>query len=379
MPRSTPVVRASRSGPGQPKGLLASDRLRTLAARAARPGTPGLIGSGPGFAIPRLKECQCQFSRVARSADAAQFAANLIRAGIADPQDWGGARDLSKFLNQTLVRFVGERASSIDSAFDLALTLSPTIERYSSHERELDPRRVLLSFRVASTVSWVNLTPALELLEKEHELLPTIFYRSLESSLSRWFRVFDIQEARWKWDMWADSREEDEAERKEQCEREGIPYKPIPLDEPKLPSSIRDCLPRLRQPPVSLARSAKAKKLVQAADQLRLVAHRAKCPVLEEQDREDLFPDTDPAIPLIALAFGEHDAVIEFLNMELETAGQVEAEPCPVLKMDGTDPRSIRKAFGLARVALDTLVAAARVLALVPGFEPLEKHNPFGV
>jgi hypothetical protein len=36
----------------------------------------------------------------------------------------------------------------------------------------------------------------LKRLEKEHTLLPTIFYYSLECSLSRWFRVFDIQEAR---------------------------------------------------------------------------------------------------------------------------------------------------------------------------------------
>lgn len=92
-----------------------------------------------------------------------------------------------------------------------------------------------------------------------------------------------------------------------------------------------------------------------------------------------MFPDAHPATPLIALAFGEHDAVTEFLNMELENSGQVAIEPWPILKMDGTDARSIRQAFRLARVALDTLVAASRVLALVPGFEPLKKYQPFGV
>jgi hypothetical protein len=170
--------------------------MRTLAARAARPGTPGLIASGPGFAIPRLEQQHWDFSSQARSADAARFAGNLIEAGIAVPEDWVATRDLSKFLNQTLVRFVGDRAPLIDYAFDLALSVSPTLARYSSHEQELDLHRVFLSFRVASTVSWVNLTPVLKRLEKEHTLLPTIFYYSLECSLSRWFRVFDIQEAR---------------------------------------------------------------------------------------------------------------------------------------------------------------------------------------
>lgn len=377
MSRSTPNVSASRIGTGRPKGLLASHGLRALAACAARPGTPGLIGSGPGFAIPRLETHHIEFSSAARSADGAHFVANLIRAGVADPQDWAATRDVAKFLNQTLVRFAGDRVASIDYAFDLALSLSPTLRHYSSHEEELDPHRVLLCFRVASTVSWVNLTPALELLAKEHDLLPTIFYHSLEYSLSRWFRVFDIQEARWKWDMWMDGREEEEEERKAQCEREGVLYKP--LEEPKLPSLIWAKRPRLSKPLASLARTAKGQQLIDAVERLRVIAHRAKCPVLDTQDREDLFADSDPAIPLITLAFGEHDVVTEFLNMELETAGQVELESWPIFKMDGRDPHSIHKAFGRARVALDTLVAASEVLALVPGFEPMKKYNPFGV
>jgi hypothetical protein len=71
--------------------------------------------------------------------------------------------------------------------------------------------------------------------------------------------------------------------------------------------------------------------------------------------------------------------ITEFLNMELDGAGQVETEPWPILKMDGTDPRSIRKAFRCANVALDTLEAASRTLSLVPGFEAMVTHNPYGV
>jgi hypothetical protein len=108
------------------------------------------------------------------------------------------------------------------------------------------------------------------------------------------------------------------------------------------------------------------------------ISRHAHRPNFDHRDREDLFPDSDPAIPLIALAFGEHDVITELLNMELETAGQVELEPCPIFKMDGTDPGSIRRAFRCARVALDTLEAASLLLSLGPGFEPFTKHNPFG-
>lgn len=88
-----------------------------------------------------------------------------------------------------------------------------------------------------------------------------------------------------------------------------------------------------------------------------------------------MFDDTDPAVPLICLAFGEHDVVTEMINMELEYSGEVEPEPWPVLRMDGTDPASIRRTFGCAAVALDTLAAASRVLSMIPGFEPMARDD----
>jgi hypothetical protein len=174
-------------------------------------------------------------------------------------------------------------------------------------------------------------------------------------------------------------RDEDEAARKEECEREGVAYEHAEtLEEPRLPECIRK-LPRRRIADVlKLARSAETSRLMQAAERLNRISRRASCPNLAQEDREHLFPDTDPPIPLVALAFGEHDVITEFLNMELETAGQVELEPWPVLKMDGTDPQSIRRAFRCASVALDTLAAASHLFSLVPGFEPMVKHNPYG-
>jgi hypothetical protein len=127
------------------------------------------------------------------------------------------------------------------------------------------------------------------------------------------------------------------------------------------------------------ARGEQAARLIEAVHHLNRVSRRVRCPRFDAQDREDLFPDSEAPVPLTALAFGEHDVITEFLNMELDGAGQVEPEPWPIIKMDGTDPASIRLAFRQAGVALDTLDAAARVLAVVPGFEVMTKHNPYGV
>ena len=353
--------------------------MRRLAARAARPGTPGLIAPGPGLCLPRLEERHWRFSQNAVPADGAHFAANLLRAGVASAEDWEATRSVGGFLQRTIERFVGDRAARIDYAFDISICLGPTASTWHGTE-EIDPRRILLTFRVAHTVGWVNLTPALELLKAEHELLPAVFYRWLRDALSRWFRVFDVHEARWRWESWIEMREEDEAERREECEREGIPYEPgEALVEPKLPDYLVN-VPRGKLPDVlRLARGAKAARLMRAAERLNRMSRRARCPKLDPEDREEIFPDSDAPIPLMALAFGEHDVITEFLNMELDGAGQVEAEPWPILKMDGTDPKSIRRAFRRAGVALDTLEAAAHTLSLVPGFEAMTQHNPYGV
>jgi hypothetical protein len=378
MPGISKNIRTAGRGGAQSKELLAADSPRRLAARAARPGTPGLIAPGPGLCLPRLREHHWQFSRNAVFTDGAQFAANLLRAGVAAPEDWNETRNIGAFLQRTIERFVGARAARIDYAFDIGFCLGTTASSWREPE-EINPHRILLTFRVAHTVGWVNLTPALDLLKAEHELLPTLFYHWLNDSLSRWFRIFNVQEARWRWESWNEMRNEDEAERKEECEREGVPYEPTEmLDQPDLPGCI-GMMPKGKLPNIAkLTRSTETARLMEAAERLNQISHRACCPKFHAEDREDLFPDSDPPVPVAALAFGEHDVITEFLNMELETAGQVEVEPWPILKMDGADPRSIRKAFRCACVALDTLEAASRTLSLVPGFEAMTKHNLYG-
>jgi hypothetical protein len=64
---------------------------------------------------------------------------------------------------------------------------------------------------VIDTVAWVNLMPALDLLAKEHELLPSFFYQSLRNAMSRWFRVYDLEDARMRWDDWIEMRAEFDA------------------------------------------------------------------------------------------------------------------------------------------------------------------------
>lgn len=287
---------------------------------------------------------------------------NLLRAGVGRPASWFASRDIGTFLQRTLEDFVGERAAVIDRAFSLYLTLSPTPDVYGFAEQEkLKPERVLLSFQVIDSVAWVNLMPALELLAKDHALLPSLFYHSLQQALSRWFRVFDVEDARWLWNNWLEMREAEEDEESP------------PLEEPALPACVKPNMPELPRPALSLARSRRAKALIQAVESLARISQspHPELVTLSEEDREEIYIDSEQDVPMLALAFGEHDVITEFLNEEIETAGQVALEPWPTLKMDGRQPNSIRDAFACAHVALETLAAAARVLLFVPGFQPL--------
>ncbi len=272
------------------------------------------------------------------------------------------------------MEFVGKRAQEIDRVFSLYLTLSPTVDRYGAENEELRPERVLLSFQVIDTVAWVNLMPAFDLLAKEHELLPSFFYYSLHEAMSRWFRVYDLQDAGLRWDDWVEMRAEEEAYQKVECEREGMTYEPTPLpEEPALPTCVQPTRPDLPRPALSLARGKHAKALIRAVESLAETSRYPHPPLvtLSEDDREELYVDSDPDVPMLALAFGEHDVITEFLNEEIESAGQVSLEPWPTIKIDGTQADSIRDAFACANVALETLAAAARLLLLVPGYEPL--------
>ena len=116
-------IRTAGSSCALPQGLLAAHSTRRLIARARRTGTPGLIAPGPGLCVPKLDQRHWRFSAGAGNADAAQFAANLLRVGVADPEQWRATRDIGRFLQRTLQEFIGARASIIDSAFDVSVSM----------------------------------------------------------------------------------------------------------------------------------------------------------------------------------------------------------------------------------------------------------------
>lgn len=117
--------------------------------------------------------------------------------------------------------------------------------------------------------------------------------------MSRWFRVFDLEEARWRWDNWSEMSEADEDEESP------------PLEEPALPACVEPNMPMLPQAAFSLARSKRAKALIKAVKTLAEISQspHPELVTLSEDDQEEIYPDSDPDVPMLALAFGEHDVI----------------------------------------------------------------------
>jgi hypothetical protein len=155
---------------------------------------------------------------------------------------------------------------------------------------EIQPERVLLSFQVIDSVARVNLMPALDLLAKEHDLLPSFFYHSLRDAMSRWFRVYDLDDARMRWDDWIEMRAEEEEYRKAECERDGVPYEPTALPvQPAFPPCVQSTMPDLPKPAISLARRKRAKQLIHAVESLAEISRQPHPPLvtLSDGDRGD--------------------------------------------------------------------------------------------
>src|SRR5581483_12485532 len=95
------------------------------------------------------------------------------------------------------------------------------------------------------------------------------FYHSLRNAMSRWFRVYDLEDARMRWDDWVEMRAEEEEYKKAEGEREGVPYEPTVLpDEPAFPACVHSTTPDLPQSAASLAHRKRAKQLIDDVESL---------------------------------------------------------------------------------------------------------------
>jgi len=309
--------------------------------------------------LPSLAEIPGEQRFSADDREVIALAETLIKCDVAAPDDWEKSRrDPLKYLLLTLERWIQiHGGSALDRRFDLDLTLSDRLVDYSD---ERGPKGTLYLVLDPDSAAFVLLTQTLDLLEKAHPRLPATFYSHFAGALNRWVRVYDYHDAEERVEM---LREWYEGE--ENAEQYELP-------------DIEECTPKsLKEQPLSLCglkkineeiRDLPAKALITGLLELSRVSKQAKRPEFTEDVGEQLM-DSNPSLPCLLAAFSSGDAVVGCFDDEGETALEVTPQPNVIIPLRIGDAKSVRYGFRALGIVCETLVAASRLIDLMPGNE----------
>jgi hypothetical protein len=104
------------------------------------------------------------------------------------------------------------------------------------------------------------------------------------------------------------------------------------------------------------------------------ISRRVRLPVIPEPVRE-MFSDCNLPLPILLAIYQQGDAIEACFDDESKSMLELTPEPWPLIPFDGTDSISTDRAFRCLKGALDALVAARRVLDLVPGWDPIRREE----
>ena len=334
---------------------------------ARRPGSPWLIAPGRTLEVPRLEGTAVHYSSFGADQTAARLASILLKLGIAHIADWrtcGG--EPQEFVQKALHRFVRNHGEcEIDGAFALSITLSTDPHEWCEMEDEPDGSQMFL-YMETSSCGCVNLGPALALCEREHSQLPVTFARLFLESIGSCFRIYDDRDAEEHISILEDNYDpQEDAEALAALPKRDAILPPCMKREPLSQRALKRIVSQL-------APRSHARRLVTAAQELAGVAQTVRLPQIPEPIRE-MFSDCNPPVPILLSIYRLGDAIEAAFDDERQSMLEVTPEPWPLIPFDGTDLKSTRQAFACLGAALDTLVAARRVLDLVPGWEAINR------
>jgi hypothetical protein len=217
----------------------------------------------------------------------------------------------------------------------------------------------------AGSCGFVNLGPALALCEKEHPQLPVTFARMFLHGLGRCFRIYDDRDAEEHLSMLEDNYDPEEG-------REALPDRknllPPCMDQwPLRGAALRTILD-------GMAPRNRVLRLLNAALEVDRISRLVRLPVIPEPVRE-MFGDCNLPLPILLAIYGQGDAIEACFDDESKSMLELTPEPWPLIPFDGTDSISTDRAFRCLKRTLDALVAARRVLDLVPGWEPTRREE----
>jgi hypothetical protein len=318
-----------------------------------------LMGQASVALLPRLDGVTVEHQLAAEDLRAISLARTLTELGIADPSDW--QHNASRYLLQTLQRWSGRHGGdAFREHFSLHATLRNNPAPYSNED--IDPQRLFLAVE-ADAAGYIVIGPTLEMLKDVHPQLPVTFYRLLMGAIGRCVRAYDYQDALERVEIWKEWIEQEEnAEPYEVPDVEGcIPF--AMKQEPLTSNELQD-----------LMRSSKdqqARRLVEGALDLETISHRLEPPEVGEDSREPLM-DCNPPLPALLVSFKRQDAIVAGFDEGRQAMLEVEPEPSFLAEIDPGDVASVREAFDLLAALCETLAAASRLMAHLPGNQDQE-------
>jgi hypothetical protein len=317
-----------------------------------------LMGSGnaAGWSLPLLNGIPGHHQMLHGERIVARTGANLLRAGIAPAAAWTKAgQDPYEFLRIALEHCVQQSSSAVlREHFFMTLTLSSTVDPISGGEG--DGRNLYLIADPAQA-GYLVLGPTIKALEREHPRLPATFYRIFTSSLNRWVRVFDYQDALERNEMMRDWYEGDP-------DAASIE---LPDVDAAVPTALKRkplSLPGLRQV-MTRVRAPEVRRWLECLVALEIASSRVQPPELDPEIRDQLH-DTNPPLPALLIVFRKHDAIEAAFDAEADGMLEVSPEPNLILPVRTDDFGYARDSFYKLGCFLKALSRASELMKLLP-------------
>jgi hypothetical protein len=315
------------------------------------------MGQASGAVLPRLDGVPVEYQLSAEDPRAIKLAETLTVLGIADPSDWEESKHSpSAYVQATLKRCIalhgGERTRK---DFALNVMISGCSDPYSGEEG----RQELLYLMVdPDSAGYMVVGPTLEMLERIHPRLPATFYHLFVGGVQRVVRVYDFRDAQDRVEMlkeWAEGepdQEQYEFPDMEGCIPPSIKLKPLSVGHVKRIADSAD--------------DQVCRQLLRAALDLNKVSRRLRRPEISEETREALM-DSNPPLPALLVSFKPHDSVCACWDDESQAFLEASPEPNLLVEINPSDHASVRQAFDTLAVLCETMAAASRIAALLPG------------
>src|SRR5882724_2300335 len=175
-------------------------RRGALPASSRRSHAPCLIGLPVHVTVPKIRDVRLRYCARWDEKPAAKLGSSLLRLGICRAADWTGSA--VDFVERGFSRFCkANGAADARRIWEGDLRIMDQLFALNERERnearaEMDgpPQRLFLSGEFTASAS-IPIGATLAHLEREHQLLPAVFYALFVHDLCKWMRVYDCRDA----------------------------------------------------------------------------------------------------------------------------------------------------------------------------------------